>query len=93
MLGRYLGFRTTAVHITHFSTQLGTAHRIFTDFSTNRYGSVITTVQPLLWYFLCDLFSPRFPLVARGLHQHYISVPHRIGDFFLLTAVPDPGTT
>ena len=69
------------------------ARRIFADFSAKRYDLVITTVQPLLWYFLRDLFSPRFPLVARGLRLHYISVSRRIGDFLLLTAVSDPGAT
>ena len=92
-MGRYLGFRATAAHITDLSPQFVTTRRIFADFSTNRYGLVITTVQPLLWYFLHDLFFPRFPLVAWGLRLHYVSVPHHIGDFRLLTAVSDPNTT
>ena len=33
VVGHYLGFRTTTAHFTHFSPQLVTAHRIFTDFS------------------------------------------------------------
>ena len=81
MVGRYLGFRATVARIADLSPQFVPARQIFADFSTNRYGLVITTVQPLLWYFLRDLISPRFPLVARGLHQHYVSVPHCIGDF------------
>ena len=80
-MGRYLGFRATAARIADLSPQFVTARRIFADFSANRYGSVITTVQPSLWYPLRDLFSPRFPLVAQGLRQHYVSVPHRMGDF------------
>ena len=90
---RYLGFRATVARIADLSPQFVTARRIFADFSANRYGSIITTVQPLLRYFLRDLFSPRFPLVARGLCQHYVSAPHRIGDFLLLTVVSDPSTT
>ena len=93
MVGHYLGFRVTTAHISHLSLQFVTTHQLFTDFSAICYGSVITTVQPLLWFFLRDLFSPRFPLVARGLRQHYIFVPHRIGDFLLLTVVSDPSTT
>ena len=93
VVGYYLGFHATAAHVAHLSPQFVMARQIFADFSTNRYGSVITTVQPLLRYFLCDLFSPRFPLVAQGLRQHYISVPHCIGDFLLLAAISDPGTT
>ena len=93
VVGRYLGFRTTAARIAHLSPQVVTAHRIFADFFAICYGSVTTIVQPLLWFFLYDLFSPRFPLVARGLHQHYVSVSHRIGDFLLLTVVSDPSTT
>ena len=68
------------------------ARRIFADFSANHYGSVITTVQPLLRFFLRDLFSPRFPLVARGLRHQYDLVPYRTEDFLLLT-VSNPGTT
>ena len=89
-MGRYVGFRVSVARIAHLSPQFVTAHRIFADLFTNHYGLVITTVQLLLWYFLYDLFSPRFPLVARGLRQHYVLVPHRIGDFLLLTAVSDP---
>ena len=80
--GRYLGFRATTTHIAHLSPQVVTAHRIFANFSAICYGSVITIVQPLLWFFLRDLFSLRFPLVARGLRHHYVSVPHCSGDFF-----------
>jgi len=47
-VGRYLGLRVALVHITDLSLQFVTARRIFTDISANRYGSVITTVQPLL---------------------------------------------
>ena len=92
-VGRYLGFRATATCITDLSPRFVTARRIFADFSANRYGSVITIVQPLLRYFLYDLISPRFSLVARELRQHYVSIPHHIGDFLLLTAVSDPGIT
>ena len=92
-VGRYLGFRATAARIAHLSPQFVTSRQIFTDFSTNRYGSVITIVQPLLWFFLQDLFSPRFPFVARELRQHYDLVPHRTRDFLLLIIVSDPGTT
>ena len=92
VVGRYLGFHATATHIAHLSSEVVTAHRIFTDFSTICYGSVITTVQPLLQFFLCDLFSPRFPLVARELRHQYDLVPHCTRDFLLLT-VSDPGTT
>ena len=89
---RYLGFRATAARIADLSLQFVTAHRIFADFSANRYGSVITTVQQLLRYFLHDLFSPRFPLVARGLRHQYDLVPHHTRDFLLLTIVSDPVT-
>ena len=92
MVGRYLGFRATAAHSAHLSPQVVTAHRIFTDISAICYGSVISTVQPLLRFFLRDLFSLKFPLVARGLHHQYDLVPHRTGDF-LLSTVSDPGTT
>ena len=88
----YLGFCATAARIADLSLQFVTARRIFANFSANRYGSVITTVQPLLLFFLHDLFSPRFPLVARGLRHQYDLVPHRTGDFLLLT-VSYPGTT
>ena len=92
-VGRYLGFCATAACITDFSPQFVTARRIFVDFSANRYGSVIATVQPLLRFFLRDLFSPRFPLAAPGLRHQYDLVPHHTGDFLLLTVVSDPGTT
>ena len=82
-MGRYLGLRLAPARIADLSPQFVTARRIFADIFANRYGSVITTVQPLLWYFLYGLFSPRFPLVARGLRQHYVLVPHRIGDFLV----------
>ena len=55
VVGRYLGFCSTAAHIAYSSTQLGTAHRIFVDFSvipsrlSNFYCTTIITV-----------FSPRF---------------------------------
>ena len=93
MVGRYLGFRATAARIAHLSPQFVTAHRIFADFSAIYYGSVIITVQPLLQFFLHDLFSPRFPLVAQGLCHQYDLVPHCTGDFFLLTVVSNPSTT
>ena len=92
-MGRYLGFRTTTACITHFSPQFVTARRIFDNFSVIHYGSVTPTVQPLLWFFLHDLFSPIFPLVAQGLRQQYDLVPHHIGDFLLLTVVSNPSTT
>ena len=79
-VGRYLGLRATMACIANLSLQFVMAHRIFANISANRYGLVITTVQPLLWYFLHDLFSPRFPLIAQGMRQHYVSVPRRIGD-------------
>ena len=47
-VGRYLGLRATSAHIADLSPQFVTARRIFADLSTNRYGSVIATVQPLL---------------------------------------------
>ena len=84
MVGRYLGFRATVARIANLSPQFVMARRIFADFSVNRYGSVITIVQPLLRYFLHGLFSLRFPLVARRLRQHYVLVPRRIGDFYLV---------
>ena len=80
-VGRYLGLCVAPAHIADLSLQFVMAHQIFADISANRYGSVITTVQPLQRYFRHDLFSPRFPLVARGLRQHYVSVPLHIGDF------------
>ena len=86
-----MGFRATVARIADLSPQFVTARRIFADFSANRYGLVITTVQPLLRYFLRDLFSPKFPLVARGLRQQYDLDTHRIGDFLLMTAVSVPG--
>ena len=92
-MGRYLGFHTTVAYIIDLSLQFVMAHRIFADFSAIRYGSVITTVQPLLWYFLRDLFSPKFPLVARGLRQQYDLDPHHAGDFVLMIVISDPGTT
>ena len=92
-MGRYLGFHTTAVRIADLSRQFVMARRIFADFSANHYGSVIITVQPLLRYFLHDLFSPRFPLVAQGLRKHYVSVPHYMGDISSVRAISDPGTT
>ena len=76
VVGRYLGFCATAAHISYLSLQVVTAHRIFADFSAICYGLVITIVQPLLRFFLHDLFSPRFPLVARGLRHQYDLVPH-----------------
>ena len=75
-----MGFRATVARIVDLSPQFVMVRRIFTDFSANRYGPVTTTVQPLLRYFLRGLLSLRFPIVARGLRQHYISIPHRIGD-------------
>ena len=57
-VGRYLGLRATVACITDLSLQFVAARRIFADISDNRYGSVITTVQPLLRCFLCDsIFS------------------------------------
>ena len=53
-VGRYLGLHVALTHITDFSPQFVMAHRIFTDISDNHHGSVITTVQPLLWCFLHD---------------------------------------
>ena len=52
VVGRYLGFRATTARIAHLSSQFVTAHQIFADFSAICYGSVITTVQPLLHFFL-----------------------------------------
>ena len=89
--GCYLGFRATIARIAHLSPQFVTAHRIFADFSAICYGSVITTVQPLLRFFLHGSISPIFPLVARGLRHHYDLFPHHTGDFLLLT-ISDPGT-
>ena len=93
VVGRYLGLRANTAHIAHFSLQFVIAHRIFADFSAIRYGSVITTVQPLLQYFIRDLFSPKFPLVARGLRQQYNLDPLHAGNFLLKTVVSDPSTT
>ena len=67
VVGRYLGFYGTVARIAHLSPQVVAAHQMFADFFAICYGSVITTVQPLLWYFLHDLYSPSFPLMARGL--------------------------
>ena len=87
MVSHCLGFHSTVARITHLSPQFVTAHRIFADFSAICYGSVITTVQSLLQFFLHDLFSPRFPLVAWGLRRQYDLVPHRTGDFLLFQGV------
>ena len=92
-MGRYLGFHATTARITDLSPQFVMAHQIFTDFSANRYGSVITTVQPLLWYFLRDLFSLRFPLVARDCVSITSQFLTTLGIFLQLTTVSDPGTT
>ena len=62
-------------------------------------GSVISTVQPLLWFFLhdlsnrCFLIYSRFPLVARGLHHQNDLVPYHTVDFLLVVVVSDPSTT
>jgi len=54
----YLGLHVALTRIANLSPQFVTARRIFADISTNRYGSVITTVQPLLQCFLRDsIFS------------------------------------
>ena len=82
MVGCYLGLRANVARIADLSPQFVMARRIFADISANRYGSVITIVQPLLWFVLQDLISPRFPLVARGLRHHYDSVSHHTRDFF-----------
>jgi len=42
------GLSRNRAHTAHLSPQFVMARRIFADFSTNRYGSVITTVQSLL---------------------------------------------
>ena len=47
-VGRYLGLRATLARIADLSPQFVMARRIFADLSTNRYGLVIATVQPLL---------------------------------------------
>ena len=93
MVGRYLGFHATVARIAHFLPQFVTTHRIFADFSAIHQGSVTPIVQLLLWFFLHDLFSPRFPFVTRGLHHQYDLVPHRTGDFLPLTCVSNPSTT
>ena len=92
-MGHNLGFHATIAHIIHLLLPFVVTHRITADFSTIYRGSVTTTVQPLLQYFLHDLTSSRSPKVAQGLRQYYVSIPHRIGDFLLLTEVSDPGTT
>ena len=65
-LGRYLGLRATVAHIAHLSPQFPTARQIFADFYANRYGSVITTVQPLLWYFHHDSVFSRISSCGSG---------------------------
>ena len=57
-VGRYLGLRVALARIADLSPQFIMACRIFTNISANHYGSVITTVQPLLRCFLRDsIFS------------------------------------
>ena len=53
-VGRYLGLHAAPARIADLSPQFVTARRIFADISANRYGSVITTVQPLLRCLLRD---------------------------------------
>ena len=63
-VGRYLGLRTASIHIADLSPQFVTARRIFADISANRYGSVITTVQPLLRCFLRDSVFSKLSVVS-----------------------------
>ena len=63
-VGRYLGLRATSARIADLSPQFVMARRIFTNISANRYGSVITTVQPLLWFFLRDSVFSKLTAVS-----------------------------
>ena len=47
-------------------------------------GSVISTVQPLLWLFLHDLIYSRFPLVAQGIVIIMTRFLTTLETFFLL---------
>ena len=47
-VGRYLGLRAISARIADLSPQFVMARRIVADTSANRYGSIITKVQPLL---------------------------------------------
>ena len=84
MVGHHLGFCATTARIAHFLPQFVTAHRIFADFSAICYVSVIIiTVQPLLRFFLHDLFSPRFPLVAWDCVSNTTWFLTALGTFFV----------
>ena len=57
-MGRYLGLRAVSARIADLSPQFVAARPMLADISADRYGSVIATVQPLLWFFLRDsIFS------------------------------------
>jgi hypothetical protein len=63
-VGRYLDLRTALACIADLSPQFIMARRIFANISANRYGSVITTVQPLLRCFLRDSVFSKLTAVS-----------------------------
>ena len=71
-------FTQTVASIADLSPQSVTARRIFADLSANRYGSVITTVQPLLRYFLYGFDFSKISYCGSGTASalHLSSSPH-----------------
>ena len=63
-VGRYLGLHAAPAHIADLSLQFATARRILADISANCYGSVITTVKPLLRCFLRDSVFSKLTVVS-----------------------------
>ena len=63
-VGRYLGLRTSLACIADLSPQFVVARRMLADISANRYGSVITIVQPLLLCFLCDSIFSKLTIIS-----------------------------
>ena len=63
-VGRYLGLRAISARIADLSPQFVMARRIFTNISANRYGSIITIVQPLLRCFLRDSVFSKLTAVS-----------------------------
>ena len=47
-VGRYLGLRIALARIANLSPQFVVARLMLADISSNRYGSVIITIQPVL---------------------------------------------
>ena len=61
---RYLGLHAALARIADLSPQLVITRQIIADISANYYGSVITTIQPLLRCFLRDSIFSKLTIVS-----------------------------